>query len=76
MLRAVDRCDLFVLCWSTHAAQSEWVSKEWQRALERGAERGPPAIVPVYANGASPALPPDALAHLPFMTVDVLDGTD
>lgn len=30
----LDKADLFVLCWSKNAAESEWVTKERQKALE------------------------------------------
>ena len=33
--REIDRADLFHLCWSKAAAQSEWVEKEAEHALNR-----------------------------------------
>ena len=71
MLRAIDRCDLFLLCWSAEAANSDWVSKEWSRALERGGDGRGPAIVPVYAVDAPATTPPAPLAGIPFITGDI-----
>lgn len=35
LIREIDRADLFHLCWSKAAAQSEWVEKEAAHALKR-----------------------------------------
>jgi hypothetical protein len=35
LLREIDRADLFHLCWSKSASESEWVEKEAEHALTR-----------------------------------------
>jgi hypothetical protein len=30
----IDSADLFILCWSKHAAESEYVTKERHRAMQ------------------------------------------
>jgi TIR domain len=63
----IDRCDLFLLFWSEHAKDSEWVRKEVEYALgrKRGDDLEPPEIYPVPIK--LPPVPPwPELAHLHF----------
>lgn len=64
----IDRCDLFLLFWSTAAKASEWVAKEWRYALNRhgGDETAPPQILPVIIEGPPPVSPPAELRSLHF----------
>ena len=73
-LDAIDHCDVFFLCWSKSAAESEWVSTEWRRALERRQRAGDrlPAIVAVYVDGAPSAPRPEELSAIPFHSADLL----
>lgn len=68
LYKKIDECDLFVLCWSRQAKESEWVEKEWRRALElnRAKETKEPDIKPVIVAGPPPEPPPPELAHLHF----------
>jgi aromatic ring-cleaving dioxygenase len=64
----IDKCDLFLLFWSSAAAQSVWVRKEAQYALARkgGNDYSPPEIRPVIIEGP-PIIPPwPELAHMHF----------
>ena len=68
LYKRIDKCDLFLLFWSSAAKRSEWVIKEAEYALARQ-ERDPldgPDIVPVILEGPPPVLPPDSLRHLHF----------
>lgn len=53
----IDRCDLFLLFWSSHAAASKWVVAETERALARqkSKDEALPDIVPIVLEG--PPLP-------------------
>jgi hypothetical protein len=65
----IDRCDLFLLFWSSHAAKSEWVQREAVHALKRQQMTTPeemPAITPIILEGPPVPLPPDSLKHLHF----------
>ena len=64
---SLDRCDLFLLFWSSAAKSSEWVRKEVHYAHERKQkdELSPPEIVPVILE-VPPPLPPPELSHLQF----------
>jgi len=64
----IDRCDLFLLFWSTSAKASEWVAKEWRYALNRhgGNDMAPPQILPVIIEGPPPLSPPEELKSLHF----------
>ena len=68
LYKYIDESDLFLLFWSSAAKASEWVTKEWQYALERKGsnEMNPPEIVPVIIEGPPPVEPPPELAHLHF----------
>jgi hypothetical protein len=65
----IDSCDTFVLFWSHHARQSEWVIREAEYASERAKAApggdGPPDIVP-YPLEKPPPLPPASLKHIHF----------
>ncbi len=79
MLQAIDRCDLFLFCWSSFAAQSTWMQTECQRVLERhrdhmgdvdhtgptGSQIPGPAIVPFLADAATPPPPSEEWMSLP-----------
>jgi len=63
----IDNCDLFLLFWSHHALQSEWVIREAEYALERAkAPPGEPEIEPVPLDGPPPPLPPASLKDIHF----------
>ncbi len=56
----IDRCDLFLLFWSSHALASQWVAAETDYALARhaGDDDAPPDIVPIVLEGPPVPLPP------------------
>lgn len=61
-----NRADVFLLFWSRQAKLSEWVRKEYMRALEcQGKRHGLPDIIPVPIELPIPQ-PPEELAHLHF----------
>lgn len=61
-----NRADAFLLFWSTNSAESEWVEKEWRRALVRQKEKdGLPDIIPVPLDRDAPP-PPKELSDLHF----------
>ncbi len=64
----IDRCDLFLLFWSSSARRSEWVRREVERALarQRGDGRGLPDITPVILEGPPPPAPPEAWSDIHF----------
>ena len=64
----IDDCDLFLLFWSSHAKQSEWVRKEVDYALQRkaGDDLLAPEIRPVLLLERPIAEPWQELAHLHF----------
>jgi hypothetical protein len=64
----IDKSDLFLLFWSTHAKESEWVLNEVRYAIKRkgGDESAPPQLIPVVLEGPPVPLPPKELAHLHF----------
>jgi hypothetical protein len=64
----IDKCDLFLLFWSTSAKQSKWVLKEVLYALERQGkdELNSPEIIPVIIEGPPIVSPPEELQHLHF----------
>ena len=64
LLQMIDRADVFQLFWSRNAADSEFVKREWQHALNlRGESRR--FIRPVYWTEPM-APPPKELEHLHF----------
>jgi hypothetical protein len=58
-------CDLFLLFWSTRAAQSREVIQEAEYALARQKASGRPDIVPLVLEGP-PVPPPPSLAEIHF----------
>ena len=64
----IDRCDLFLLFWSSSAAMSEWVIREAQHALERRrvSDTDAPDITPVVLEGPPIPVPPDSLKEIHF----------
>jgi hypothetical protein len=64
----IDRCDLFLLCWSSHASRSEWVIKEAEYALSRHNASGEelPEIIPMLLEGPPVPPPPQSLKDIHF----------
>jgi hypothetical protein len=64
----IDRCDLFLLFWSSDAKRSEWVRREVRYALTRkgGDDLLPPEIRPVVVEGPPIVEPWEELADLHF----------
>jgi hypothetical protein len=58
LFEEIDRCDLFLLFWSSKAAQSSWVIREAEYALARREKSSNevPDITPVLLEG--PPIPP------------------
>ena len=62
----IDKADLFILCWSSNAAQSEWVKKEYLHALQR--INKPDMSLVLYPIIIEPrALPPNELNEYHFV---------
>ncbi len=69
LFQEIDRCDLFLLFWSSHAAASEWVIREAEHALARRTTSGPdqiPDITPIILEGPPVPRAPELLKHLQF----------
>lgn len=67
-----NKADVFLLFWSGNAKSSEWVRKEYQRALACQQKRnGLPDIIPVPLEMPPPE-PPEELSHLHFNDVLML----
>lgn len=65
--REIDRADLFHLCWSKNAAQSEWVQKEAEHALTRRRKQsGKPEITVQMLDGPPWAAHPPELDSINF----------
>ena len=64
----LDRCDLFLLFWSSDAKQSEWVRREVRYALTRkgGNDLRRPEIRPVVIEGPPIVEPWEEIADLHF----------
>lgn len=61
-----NKADVFLLFWSENAKSSEWVRKEYRRALACQQKRnGLPDIIPVPLETPPPE-PPKELSHLHF----------
>ena len=60
---AIKDSEAFLLFWSSHASQSEWVNWEWQTALQH---KGLRSIEPHPLEGPDEAPPPDELKELHF----------
>lgn len=65
--REIDRADLFHLCWSRAASESEWVQKEAEHALTRRKKNsGKPEITVQMLDGPPWAPHPDSLDSVNF----------
>lgn len=65
--REIDRADLFHLCWSRAAADSEWVKKEAEHALTRRRKQsGKPEITVQMLDGPPWAAHPPELDAINF----------
>lgn len=68
LYQEIERCDLFLLFWSSSAARSEWVTQETVYALTRRNrsvdER--PEIAPIILEGPPIPTPPDSLKDIHF----------
>lgn len=58
LYRMIEQADIFQLFWSSMAAQSPYVEKEWRHALSLGREARN-FIRPVYWQQPMPAAPPE-----------------
>lgn len=65
--KEIDRADLFHLCWSKSAAQSEWVEKEAEHALNTRRRKKKPEITVQMLDGPPWAPHP---AHLDAINFD------
>jgi hypothetical protein len=66
LLEKIQEADVFQLCWSKAAKNSEYVTKEWHHALAQGR---PSFIRPVYWENPMPD-PPRELADIHFARLD------
>jgi hypothetical protein len=69
LFEEIDRCQLFLLFWSSHAAKSEWVIREAEYALAQQTKSRPaevPEIAPVILEGPPVPAPPESLKHIHF----------
>ena len=68
LYRRIEKSDLFLLFWSSHAKASEWVMNEVRYALscQKGDVDALPVIHPVIVEGPPPVPPPPELKHLHF----------
>jgi len=69
LYKEINFCDLFLLFWSTNAAQSEWVLREAELAVARqnASSDEEPDIMPIILEGPPVPQPiPDFLKHLQF----------
>jgi len=64
--REIDRCDLFHLCWSKAAADSQWVEKEATHALGMRRRKKKPDITVQMLDGPPWAKHPDSLDAINF----------
>ena len=65
--REIDRADLFHVCWSRNAAESEWVKKETEHALTRRRRNsGKPDITVQMLDGPPWAKHPPELDSINF----------
>ena len=64
----IDKCDLFLLFWSTQGKCSPWVMKETAYALARQKKSAGkiPRIMPIIIEGPPPPSPPDELRDIHF----------
>jgi hypothetical protein len=71
LMAMIERADIFQLFWSTNAAASHYVQREWEHALSIAAGRAS-FIRPVYWQEPMPP-PPAALAQIHFEYDPTLD---
>lgn len=71
LYRLIDEADIFQLFWSDAAAQSDYVAREWQYALQLNRDSGN-FIRPVYWDSPMPPVP-DELDHIHFAYEPTLD---
>ncbi|MCR6646105.1 MAG: TIR domain-containing protein [Terricaulis sp.] len=64
--REIEKADLFHLCWSKAAAQSEWVAKEAEHALRRRKSAKRPEITVQMLDGPPWAPHPPTLDSINF----------
>jgi hypothetical protein len=67
----IDKCDLFLLFWSSAARNSSWIAKEIsyaQQCIEKysTSDSARPDIHPIIIEGPPPPKPPAALAYMHF----------
>jgi hypothetical protein len=64
----IDRCDVFLLFWSSNAARSKWVTREIKHALgrQKSSPDRVPEIAPILIEGPPVPPPPRTLKHLHF----------
>ena len=68
LYQEIDRCDVFFLYWSSHAARSKWVMREVKHALRCQKLSGQqlPDITPIILEGPPVPPPPATLKKLHF----------
>ena len=68
LFEEIDKCDLFLLFWSSSAARSDWVLKEVQYALARSKSSSDesPEITPIVLEGPPIPPPPPELHEIHF----------
>lgn len=67
ILNKIEEADIFQLCWSENAKDSQYVKQEWEHALEQDRNY---FIRPVYWEKPLPE-PPKELAELHFAYLDI-----
>jgi hypothetical protein len=67
LFQEIDRCDLFLIFWSSNAAKSEWVRRESEYALDRRKKSVDdlPDIAPIILEFPIPA-PPESMRGIHF----------
>ncbi len=67
LFESIDQCDVFLIYWSSAAAQSEFVQREIEHALavRNASPDARPDIIPVVLE-TPPPLPPESLADIHF----------
>jgi len=64
----IDACDVFLLFWSSAAAQSQWVIREAEYAMNRrlASAEDSPDIMPIVLEGPPVPAPPPSLEAIHF----------
>jgi hypothetical protein len=68
LYQEIERCELFLLFWSSHAANSQWVLREAEYAVDcqkKNANEEIPEIAPVILEVPPPS-PPKSLSQIHF----------